>query len=305
MPNMCTRKLPIRRIIPHISAMPARPQHYAALLGAWLLATITLGAWSSHFFYNGGKALAEVAQNKSINTPLDWLAGVCDHAVFADFYRFSIFLSMTAGAVPFWRWLTHPANPLRQELRALLDHRSGWKTAVAACFVCIAFTIATTALFHGRENVSLPRSWMMPLFYSLILAVPVELLFRGIAWRMISAACSIRTTILVSALLFSLCVLLVYPPGIQSWEPELSGDRLPLVRSLTTAIFDPEFAFLVLAMALGHARALSKSTWLTIGTMTGLLFSRSISPHTESASIAAVLTLFVFSGWPALRRPGK
>lgn len=310
MPNMHTRKLPIQRILPHILAMPARPHRTATALGAWLLTSISVGAWSAHFFYNGGKALADVARNKPINAPLDWLAGVCRREEFADFHRFSIVLIATLAALPFLtRLLRKPDGPLAAELVALRKDRPGLRQTAQAIILCLAFAVSITSLTHGWSKMIFPESSIRWLLRACMTGLLVELLFRGVVMRMFSISTSMRNAVIASTALYLLFFSALFPYGIDTWEPVLSSGRFPLVRSLASGFTDPAHLFgmtlplLLAGLSLGWARTQSNSLWLVIGIQVGLLLAWQITPHPFPALFAALLTVFVFCGRPSLPTP--
>jgi hypothetical protein len=307
MPNMPTRKLPIRRILSHISAMPARPHRTSAALCAWLIATIGIGAWSAHFFYNGGRALAEVARSKPINPPIDWLAGVCAQAEFADFHLCAIILTSTLAALPLLAFLLRkPGRPLLAELVALRTDGPGLRQAAQALPLCLAFALSITALAHGWSAITMPASPLRWILGACMAGLLVELMFRGIILRVFATSLKTTNAVIASATLYLVFFSALFPPGIDTWEPVLSSGRYPLARSLAAGLSDPAHLFgntlplLAAGLSLGWARTRSHSLWLGIGIQAGLLLAWYIAPHPLPALLAAVLAVFVFCGRPSL-----
>lgn len=304
---MRTRKLPIRRILSHISAMPSRLHRTTCAVCAWLLAVIAAGAWSAHFFYNGGKALADVARNKPINTPLDWLAGVCGRGEFEDFHRFAIVLVALLAALPFLSCLLRkPDGLLASELAALRKDRRGLWHAARAGTLCFAFSLAITSLTHGWSTIAVPESPIRWILGALLAGLLVESMFRGVVLRVFSNSMHTRSAVIVSTVLYLLFFSVLFPRGIAAWEPVLSSARFPLIRSLASGFSDLPHLFgqmlplLLSGLSLGWARMRSHSLWLVIGIQTGLLLAWQITPHPLPAMIASLLTVFVFCGRPSL-----
>jgi hypothetical protein len=304
---MHTRKLPIRRILSHIPAMSAHSRRTATATCAWLFAVIGLGAWSSHFFYNGGKALADVARTKPINAPMDWLAGICGRESFADSHRFGLAFITTLAALPFLSWLLRkPDGLLASEFTALrTDRPSLWQAAQAAC-LCLAFSLAITSLSHGWSTIIFPQSSIRWVLGACMAGTLVELLFRGVVLRVFSISMSTKIAVIASTALYLLFFSALFPHGIDTWEPVLSSGRFPLIHSIASGFADPALLFgqtlplLLAGISLAWARTLSHSLWLVIGIQSGLLLAWQISPHPLPALIASVLTVFVFCGRPSL-----
>ncbi len=304
---MPTPKLPIRPILSHIPSMPARPHRIASAVVAWLLATITVGAWSAHFFHNGGRALADVARNKPINAPLDWLAGVCRQADFADFHRFALILTAALAALPFLACLLRkPDGLVLAELVALRKDTTGLRQAVQAIPLCLAFALSITSLTHGWSTITIPDSSIRWVLGACVAGLLVEWMFRGLALRVFSTSLNTANAVIASTLLYLLFFSALFFRGMDTWEPTLSSDRFPLVHALAAGFSEPTHLFgqtlplLLAGLSLGWARTQSDSLWLVSGIQAGLLLSWQITPHPLPALLAALLTVFVFCGRPPL-----
>lgn len=308
MPNMRTRKLPIALILAHNPAMPAHPHRTSAAVASWLMLVIGLGAWSAHFFYNGGKALADVARNKPINAPLDWLAGVCARYPFADFHRAAILLVATLAALPFLSVLLRkPDGLLASELAALRHDRTGFRKAALAMPLCLAFSLSITSLTHGWSAIRIPENIILWLLGCSLASVFAELLFRGVLLRAFAGSTSTPAATAVSAALYAVFCSALFPPGIHSWEPALSSVRFPLARSLTTGLFSPAYVsgllipLFIVGLSLGWARSRLASAWPMIGIHFAMLLAWQLTHQPMSALLATILTIYVHFGHPSFR----
>lgn len=288
--------------------MPIRPYRYSAALGAWLLVVIVLGAWFAHFFYNGGKALADVTRTKSIITPLNWLAGLCRHGEFADFHVFSMVLVAVLAVFPLMTWLLHkPDGPLLSELVAMRKDRPGLRQAFQAIPLCLAFSLSISAVSHGWPTIVVPERWLAWVLGACLAGLLMELIFRGVFLRLLSISLRMRNAIILSTVLYLLFFNALLPHGIHTWEPVLSSGRFPFFHSLVYGLFDPVHLLsqtlpLVLAgISLGWARARAQSCWLAVGVQIGILLAWRITPQSLPPLLAAVLTVYVFCGRPSLR----
>jgi len=304
MPNIHTRKLPIRDQLAHIRAMPPQSRRSAAPLLAWLLAVIATGAWAAHFFYNGGRALADVARRKPINAPIDLLAGICGREQFVDFHQFAIIFIGILATIPFLpRLLRKPDGLLRFELAALREDSVGAKQAALASLLCIAFSLAITWITFGAFSVHTSASEMLLIPMALLAAFFLEMFFRGLVIRICPLCGIIR-----SAVLYLLFISALFPHGIHAWEPVLSSERFPLWRSLASGLTDPGYLFghtlplLIIGLAMAWARMRSPSLWLVVGIQTGMLLAWWILPSPLPAMLAVLPTIYVFLGAPRFRR---
>ena len=304
MPNIHIRKLPIRDQLPHIRAMPPPSRRSATPLLAWLLVVIATGAWAAHFFYNGGRALADVARRKPINAPIDLLAGICEREQFVDFHQFSIIFMALLATLPFLPWLLRkPDGLLRLELVALREDPAGPKQAAQAALLCLAFSLGITWITFGAFSVPISPSGMLWIPMALSAAFLVELFFRGLVMRVCPLCGVIRSTVLY-LLFFSA----LFPHGIHAWEPFLSSERFLLWSALASGLMDPGYLIrhvlplLIIGLAMAWARTRSSSLWLVIGIQTGMLLAWRLLPNSFAVMLAVLPTIYVFSGMPRFRR---
>lgn len=308
MPNIRTPKLPFCGFSAQASAMPDRPQRKAIALCAWLSGAIFAGAWSAHFFYNGGKALADVARRKPINAPLDWLARICDHASFADVHRISIIFTFAVAALPCLRSLFRkPDGVLQQELVMARQDRHGMRQAMPACLLCTGCSLVIALLLHGRPGIVMPESWIPRISGAFVAGLVIEAMFRGVSLRIFTEAIGPGRAKLASALAYVLVANSFHPHGIAHWVPGLSSERFPLVRTMIRGLADPSQVFLwllplfLLGLCMAWTRTRSASLWLVSGIQTGVLLSWSMTSHPMPGLLAGLATVYVFCGCPAFR----
>lgn len=308
MPNIQTPKLPFRPFPTQVSPMSDRPYRSAIALGAWFIAVIGAGSWAAHLFYNGGMALADVARRKPINAPIDWLAGVCSQASFADAHRFAIICTAVLAALPFFpRMLRKPDGPLHCEWADLRADRRGPRQAALGAALCVACALAIAALIHGLSGLSMPTAWLVQSMFALLAAVAVECLFRGVSHRIFSRAIGGKRAHFCTVAAYFLFMSALFPDGIDTWTPALSSERFPLTRSLVSGCNDPahvlhqSLPLLLLGVSLAWARARSASLWLVIGIQTGVLVSWRMTSHPLPALLAALPAVYVLCDRPSLR----
>lgn len=274
------------------------------ILGMWWIASVIVGAWIAHGFFNGAAALVEITTYKSINAPTDLLARWIRPVRFEEFHRGSILCVAGLFAWRLWRHIPEWHTALRRELAALREDSTAIRLALLSFFLCLLFTTAITLASGDRLLWRRDQDWAIPLLGAWGAAAFLELAFRGVCWRACLECMPPPITGLVVALCFVGTMLTLAPPGIHSWQPALSSERFPLSSAIMAGLIhgpvwlEHVFPLLLLAASLWVTRLHRPSLWLAIGTQAGFLFSSSGSATPHPPALAAMLSTYVLCGSP-------
>lgn len=297
------------------------------VLKIWLYAAASafLGAWSTPFFYNAGKALADVAATKETNGPLDALANICRDAAFPAFFTASLVIAAILLFFPFMSWLRtgragedgEKAWKFRlpegargqmsgQRLRA---NPHGMRQLVLGFILAIIlfFFIGGVLMLAGGFQWRAPQErWVAILlratFVAFGLAVLQEVLFRGIAMGVFLRAMRPAMALGMSAVFFALVHFLHPPAGLNVPDPDASGTGFTMLKQLASQFGEPRAVFgafapmLALGGTLAYARWRTASLCLPIGLHAGWLFVNSILGSITISSSHPKSVMWVISG---------
>lgn len=280
----------------------------------WLYAaaSVLLGAWISPLLYNAGKALAEVSQSKTTNGPLEWLAGVCRAAEFPWFYKAGLAAAAAVLFFPWMEWIharsgaaAAGGGPWRLRLPdgARVAVRGQWlgKNPHGPWHVCAGFLLAAGLLLS--MGISLvpaggamrhPGAGLLPLALralapALVMAVVMEVFFRGVVMGIFLRAMRPAAALGMSAAFFALVLSALPQPGVNVADPEAARPGFELLRLLAIRFADgrsvlESFApLLALGCVLAYARWRTASLWLPVGLHAGWLFSKSLLEKLSAA----------------------
>ena len=288
----------------------------------WLYAaaSLALGAWMSPFLYNAGKALAEVSSSKTTNGFLEWLAGLCRAADFPVFYKAAMLLvavllffpwmewiharrgNRTAGAGP-WKMrlpdgarMSSRGQPLRKDVRGLWHACAGF-LLVGGLLLSMGVALVPAGFFTLRnpaEGMGLVA--VKTLAGAIVLALMMEVFFRGIAMGIFLRAMRPAAALGMSAALFALVLSAIPPAGMTVVDPDAGGIGFELLGKVAASFADWRrllgafVPLLALGGVLAYARWRTKSLWLSIGLHTGWLFSKGMLAKLSGAAGAPLLS---------------
>ena len=274
----------------------------------WLYAAafVCLGAWISPLLYNAGKALAEVSASKSINGPLDWLAGLCREAEFPQFYQVAVILAAVVLFFPWMEWIharrgaaVAGGGPWRLRLpdgaRVSARGQRLEKNPRGLWHGCAGFLLAAGLLLPmgialvpaGLSTLQTPVGNLLPLaakslLVAIFMALLMEVFFRGIVMGIFLRAMRPAAALGMSAAFFAL-VLSAFPqPGVNVMDPEAGRPGFELLGLLARQlgdgrVFMENFIPLVaLGAVLAYARWRTASLWLPTGLHAGWWFAKSV-----------------------------
>lgn len=293
----------------------------------WLYAaaSVLLGAWVAPLFFNAGKALAEVAQFKQTNGPLEWLARICSAADFPDFFSAAMLVMAVLLFLPFTEWLRGGRSAAAGERpgllrlpggagarnggQRLLRNQSGLRqvftgfTWITILFFLIAGILLAAGVFTWKSPVEHPvRLLAQALAVGFGLAVVQEFLFRGIAMGIFLRAMRPAAALGLSAVLFAVIHFLVPPPGMTVLDPEASGVGFELLRKLVAqfseakAVFGTFTPLLALGVVLAYARWRTASLCLPVGLHAGWIFANLVLGGITAATSRPDSMMRVLSG---------
>jgi membrane protease YdiL (CAAX protease family) len=274
----------------------------------WLYAaaSVLLGAWISPLLYNAGKALAEVSRSKMTNGPLEWLAGVCRTAEFPWFYKAGVAVAAGVLFFPWMEWIharsgaaVAGGGPWRLRLPdgARVALRGQWleKNPHGPWHLCAGFMLAGGLLLSmgislaPAEGVTMrhPGAGLLPLVLrtlapALVLAVVMEVFFRGVVMGIFLRAMRPAAALGMSAAFFALVLSVLPQPGVNVADPEAAGPGFELLRLMAARFGDGRSVLqsftplLALGGVLAYARWRTASLWLPVGLHAGWLFSKSL-----------------------------
>jgi membrane protease YdiL (CAAX protease family) len=274
----------------------------------WLYAAacLCLGAWISPLLYNAGKALAEVSATRTINDPLDWLAGVCREAGFPWFYQAAVILAAVVLFFPWMEWIharrgvaVAGGGPWRLRLpdgaRMALHGQRLEKNPRGLWHAFAGFLLAAGLLLPmgialvpaGLSTLKMPVGNLLPLAAkslttAMFMALVMEVFFRGIVMGIFLRAMRPAAALGMSAGFFAL-VLSAFPAaGVNVMDPEAGRPGFELLKLLAQRLGDgsvlmESFVPLVaLGAVLAYARWRTASLWLPAGLHAGWCFAQSL-----------------------------
>jgi membrane protease YdiL (CAAX protease family) len=287
------------------------------VLKVWVYAgaSVLLGAWWCPVFFQGGKALAEVAARKQTNQPLDWLARWCTETEFPGFFSIGLLLAALVLWLPFTEWLRlgrkgadgENSRPwgIRLLPRSLVSEQGQIlrKHPLAMLFGATGFLL-TAGLFLLLGNFLLHAGsfqWSRPIdgwtwlliragLIAAALATVQELLFRGVAMGIFLRAMRPAAAMALSAVLFAGMRYLAPAPDLTLADPEAGGLGFEFLSKIAVRIADPwvisttVLPLLLWGILLGYARWRTSSLWLPVGLHGGWIFSRQILDHLAIAN---------------------
>jgi membrane protease YdiL (CAAX protease family) len=280
-------------------------------------ACVVLAAWVSPVFYNAGKALAEVCAHKATNGPLDWVAGHCREADFRQFYLLGLWFAALLLFLPWMEWLhaRRDESPsggggpwgLRIPRSSCLSGggqrlwnnlRGPWHAFAGFLLVGgLMLPMGVALVPAGFFSMQPPGGGFLPLalrvlLWSGLLALVMELFFRGVAMGVFLRAMAPATAIGMSAAYFALVISMIPPPGMDVADPEAAGIGFELLRKLLARFGDWREVLtgitplLALGVVLAYARWRTASLWLPAGLHTGWLFARGMLAELSSTGAA-------------------
>ncbi len=254
----------------------------------WLyaVASVVLGAWMAPFLYNAGKALAEISADKSMNRPLKWLAGYCQTADFAGFFKAGLVLVAGLLLFPWLEWLhvrRHHAWLAAPHGRHRISTWWGpWQTA-AGFLLTSGLVLAPGMILDLWNRGFMQRMSVggmgLQLGGALLAAMLMEGFFRGLVLGVFLRAMRPAAALAMSAVLFALVLSVIAAAGLNAADPEVSGAGFGLLDGLAAHFADwnhgcaISLPLLALGGVLAYARWRTASLWLPVGLQCGWLFS--------------------------------
>lgn len=275
----------------------------------WLYAgaSVLAGAWVSPFFYNAGKALAEVSSEKQTNGPLESLADVCRAADFSAFFSASLLICAGVFFLPFILSLRGGTGgtggqPLEVNPRGPRQLAAGF-LLVSLMFLLIAAVLVPAGVIGWKNPAeSVTRIVLRGMAGAFGLAVWQEVLFRGIAMGIFLRAMRPAAALGMSAVLFSLVHFLNPAGGVHVFDPDAAGVGFELLRKIASRFADPPLIFgtftplLALGGVLAYARWRTASLWLPVGLHAGWIFVNDILTRVTEASSSPDSIMWMFAG---------
>ncbi|MBC8127935.1 MAG: CPBP family intramembrane metalloprotease [Gloeobacteraceae cyanobacterium ES-bin-144] len=281
----------------------------------WIYAAMVVatGAWISPFLYNAGHALAEVSSNKTTNGVLEWLAGYCRVADFSKFYAAGILLAAVVLFLPWMEWIHAKKNdtstgvggpwflrlpagarmpargqPLRRNLRGLWQCCAGF-LLVSGFLLSMGAALVPAGLFAMRQPPNgMAVMAFRTLMIALLLAAVMEIFFRGIVLGIFMRTMRPSAALGMSALFFSLMMIVIPSAGMRVADPESAGAGFELLRMAVwhfcewRTFFGEFIPIMILGGVLAYARWRTASLWLPIGLHAGWIFAKSVLAQLSS-----------------------
>ena len=255
------------------------------VLKVWVYAilVVLLGAWSSPFFYNAGKALSEVTMGKKTNSVLKQLGDICGRADFPVFYVGTMIGIALLLFLPFVESLDmkragkglKSGQPLKKSRRRLLDCFTGF-FLVSGLFLLIGYAMLSTGSFVWRETpaslTDIARIYLPALFLGVVI---VEWIFRGVALGIFLRGAGSSSAITLSAILFTSVYLMRPPEGMNVPDPDAAGVGFELLKMVLQRFLDPwvwakdVLPLFAMGWVLGYARWRTASIWMPLGLHAG------------------------------------
>jgi membrane protease YdiL (CAAX protease family) len=271
----------------------------------YALAVVMLGAWISPFFYNAGKALAEVSSSKTTNGVLEWLADRCRQTGFPGFHKAAMLLVALVLFVPWMEWLharrgntlPDPASPwrirlpggaaalsrgqpLKRNLRGFWHGCSGFLVVAGLMLPMNMVLVPGGILTLRHPGDSMPSFALAVLARSLVPALVMEVFFRGIVLGVFMRAMKPAAGMAMSAAFFALAMAVIPSTGLNVADPDASGTGFELLGRALARFADwrcmlESFApLLAFGLVLAYARWRTASLWLPVGLHTGWIFAQ-------------------------------
>lgn len=265
---------------------------YRDVLKVWLYAAtvVLLGVWSSTFFYNAGKALAEVTANKRTNAGLKKLGEICRAAEFPAFYLATMVLIAVLLFLPFVETLDMKrterggatGQPLKKNPRGWLEWFTGCLLATGL-FVLIGYGLLATGSFVWKPLRTEPIALLAKLLPWMVIGVLIqEGLFRGVILGIFLRALRPATAIGMAAVLFALVQVMVPPAGMNVADPDAAGVGFELFHRVIVRLESGEvllkevLPLIAMGGVLGYARFRSASLWLPMGLHAGWVLANGL-----------------------------
>ncbi|GAA5128971.1 CPBP family intramembrane metalloprotease [Luteolibacter yonseiensis] len=302
--------------------MPGLPSSGVLKIWLYAIASVLLGSWAAPLLYNAGKALAEVSESKNTNSPLEWLAAVCQRTEFPEFFVASLLIAGGVLFLPFYDWLkcgrgtifarNPQATPGDIGSRRSVGGSQAWRQGamgfliVTVLFLFLAGVLFLTGALQWKGPANPVFSFVWKGFATALgLAILQEKLFRGIALGTFLRAMRPEAAIAMTAVLFSLVHFLNPPPGLDVVDPDASGVGFELLRALFVSFFHPRIflisflPLLALGGVLAFARWATASPGLSTGLHAGWIFSHILI---DGFTIVRGKSIFWGSGDASLRQ---
>lgn len=254
----------------------------------WLVASLFLAALLTPHLYDAGKNLAENAKPKEYPAAIEYLAASAERAKPDRYFSRSLTLSALALLPLLIRRVKSLPRDPQADLYAL--RKSPWRqrlTYLASGLLIGAASLGTLAIVLELSDSVVPRATELTImkFFSKAFVPAVgagvieELLFRGLLLGLWLRACSVRTALISSSVIFSFAHFLSPPNGMFIADPRAWHAGFDILSSTLGHFANPlffvtDFTMLVLlGLILGWCRIRSYSLWLPIGLHTGLVLA--------------------------------
>jgi membrane protease YdiL (CAAX protease family) len=282
-----------------------RNESLGDVLKVWLYAaaSVLLGAWICPLLFNAGKALAEVSECKTTNGPLEWLAKLCGLADFARFFEAGILLAAVVLFFPWMEWIharrgtAEIGGPWRLRLpdgarvstrgqRLVGNPRGKWH-------MCAGFLVAAGLLLSmgvamvpagfltmKHPGGALAEMALRSLMMAFLVAVVMEVFFRGIVMGIFLRAMRPAAALGMSAAFFALALTVIPAAGLSVVDPETARPGFEMLRLAGMRFAEPGvllgsfIPLLALGAVLAYARWRTASLWLPVGLHAGWLFAK-------------------------------
>lgn len=255
----------------------------------YVAGSICLGAAAAPYLADAGMALAEVAEFKPTNRPLDRLADACRAADFRRYYQASLIAAALLLFVPWWIWLDGGGgggstdDPSCPPPRRGLGLRHGFVGLLLAggLFLLLGVALLDAGSFTWRAEPSAgPRLLVWLLGWAIASAAVQEWIFRGAALGVFLRGTRPTAAIAMNAMLFAGVHLIARPPATAApADEEARTAGFEMLGSALVRAGDPLvitgflLPLLALGAVLGHARWRTGSLWLPGGLHAGLIFA--------------------------------
>jgi len=256
----------------------------------WLYATasVALGAGLAPLLYGAGNALAEVEASKVLNGPLRLLAAYCRGADFPEFFKVGVLVVAGLFLFPWLEWIHAVHGQAWADDPSQGRFRIGrwwgpWQCA-AGFLLVTGLLLAPGIVWVLKGDCMLPLHIGGPLMRhilrrSLIVAVVMEVFFRGIVLGVFRRVMRPTVVLAMSAVFFALVLSVFQTAGMKVADPEAAGAGFELLGWLMKRFADVHYLcgvflpLIVLGGVLAHARLRTGTLWLPIGLQCGWLFS--------------------------------
>lgn len=285
-----------------------RNESLGDVLKVWLYAaaSVLLGAWICPLLYNAGKALAEVSESKTTNDPLQWLAKLCREADFARFFEMGILLAAVILFFPWMEWIharrgaaAEAGGPWRLRLpdgaRVSTRGQRLEKNPRGKWHLCAGFLVAAGLLLSmgvamvpagfltmKHPGGALVETALRSLMMAFIVAVVMEVFFRGIVMGIFLRAMRPAAALGMSAAFFALALSVMPAAGVHVADPEAARPGFEMLRLTGMRFAEPGallgsfIPLLALGAVLAYARWRTASLWLPVGLHAGWWFAKNL-----------------------------